>query len=310
MFMEGIAVATHRNLSLSHPIFKFLAPHFYNTIKINSAFMTEFICPGGKVDQDMNFGREGMIELIKRSVDTWRMDVEGTLPEDLKNRGLDDTNVLPGYNYREDGMLLYTAIQKYAKAYVDLYYINENLLINDYEIQDWVAELVRPRDDTNVAVPSGGCGLKGVPGDGHLTNNGQLVTILTSIVYICSVKHAASNFPQYDEYAFVPNYPVSLVGAPPTTKDELTEKDIVAALPSKEVTLDIMAIAKVLATQSNQPLGDFEIGYVYDPKALHVVDDFRESLKNVSEMIQKRNTQRIPVYDYLDPAHLPNSISI
>jgi arachidonate 5-lipoxygenase len=36
LLMEGVTVATHRNLSQSHPIFKLLAPHFLYLIAINS----------------------------------------------------------------------------------------------------------------------------------------------------------------------------------------------------------------------------------------------------------------------------------
>lgn len=33
-----------------------------------------------------------------------------------------DKDVLPGYHFRDDALLLYDAINKYVKNYVDLYY--------------------------------------------------------------------------------------------------------------------------------------------------------------------------------------------
>ncbi|CAG5122755.1 unnamed protein product, partial [Candidula unifasciata] len=56
----------------------------------------------------------------------------------------------------------------------------------------------------------------GVPGNGHITTNDQLTQILTSIIYSCSVAHAAANFPQYEEYGFPLKYPAMLRGKPPT----------------------------------------------------------------------------------------------
>jgi hypothetical protein len=60
--------------------------------------------------------------------------------------------------------------------------------------------------------------LQGVPGNGSFTSKDQLYLVLTSIIYTCSVAHASTNFPQYDEYAFPPNYPALLTGKPPTDK--------------------------------------------------------------------------------------------
>ena len=60
--------------------------------------------------------------------------------------------------------------------------------------------------------------LQGIPNKGKLQTVGDAVTICTNIIFICSVQHAAINFPQYDMYAFAPNMPVSLNGEPPKNK--------------------------------------------------------------------------------------------
>ena len=52
----------------------------------------------------------------------------------------------------------------------------------------------------------GGLGMKGVPGNGEITKVTELASIVTSVIYISSVGHAAANFPQYDQYSFVPNF--------------------------------------------------------------------------------------------------------
>ena len=44
--MEGISAITHRNMSLSHPIFKLLAPHFLYLHAINSNGLKKLINPG------------------------------------------------------------------------------------------------------------------------------------------------------------------------------------------------------------------------------------------------------------------------
>ncbi|KAK3737983.1 hypothetical protein RRG08_010029 [Elysia crispata] len=306
LLMEGVTVATHRNLSQSHPIFKLLAPHFLYLIAINTRGLELLISDGGWVDKTMNFGNKGLFALISRGFHTWRMDQEGTLPNDLKNRGLDDMNVLPCYHFRNDAILLYEAISKYVKAYVSLYYPNDELLQKDSEIQGWAAELVKERNGSE-----GGVGILGVPGNGKLETRQQLELIVTCIVYTCSISHASTNFPQYEEYAFPPNYPGLMRGRPPTDATaDVQERDILESLPDRPTTLDIMIVTKILSAKGTKSIGDFEVQYIFDPQAREVVDEFRKDLLKISKKIKERNLYRNPPYEYLDPEIIPNSISI
>lgn len=306
LLMEGVVVATHRQLSQSHPIFKLLAPHFLYLIAINSRGLELLVCENGWVDKTMNFGMKGMFELIKRGINAWKLDVHGTLPVDLKERGLDDLDVLPCYHFRNDALLHYEAMHKYVKSYVTLYYDTEDKLKEDFEIQAWVAELVKPRDNDK-----GGCGLLGVPGNGRFTSVDQLITTLTTIIYTCSVSHASTNFPQYEEYGFPPNYPGLLRGHPPKSRNTVvTEREILTYLPDRPTTLDIMIVTKILSQRGTKPIGDFEVQYIFDDRAREIVDEFRKDIAKISEKIKERNKHRNPPYSYLDPDIVPNSISI
>ncbi|XP_046544436.1 allene oxide synthase-lipoxygenase protein-like isoform X1 [Haliotis rubra] len=303
LLMEGVTVATHRNLSQSHPLFKLLAPHFLYLIAINTRGLEMLVCEGGWVDKTMNGGMAGMFELIKRGLEQWRLDVHGTLPEDLRRRGLDDLSVLPGYHFRDDALLLYKAINAYASKYVKLYYDSPEKITDDWELQNWGHELTKAREE-------GGVGLLGVPANGKFTTTDQLIMVLTTIIYTCSVSHASTNFPQYEEYAFPPNYPGLMRGVPPVDKSPMEESDIISALPDKPTTLDIMTVTKILSQRGTKNLGDFEVQYIFDPKARDIVDAFRQDLKEVSKTVKDRNETRNPPYIYLDPDIVPNSISI
>ncbi|KAK6172838.1 hypothetical protein SNE40_016418 [Patella caerulea] len=303
LLMEGVTVATHRNLSQSHPVFKFLAPHFLYLIAINTRGLEILVSEGGWVDKVMNTGIKGMFELIQRGIESWHLDVDGTLPEDLKRRGLDDPNVLPGYHFRDDAILLYHAIQKYTSKYVALYYDTPEKINGDWELQNWGKELALSREQ-------GGVGLLGIPNDGTFKTNDDISKVLTCIVYTCSVSHASTNFPQYEEYAFTPNYPGMMRGEPPRSKEAVDERRILASLPDKPTTLDIMVVTKILSGRGTKSLGDFEVQYVFDPKARDLVDEFRLELRQISKTIKERNESRNPPYIYLDPEIVPNSISI
>ena len=59
---------------------------------------------------------------------------------------------------------------------------------------------------------------QGVPGEGRFATTEQLSQAITSIIFASTVGHAAVNVSQYDEYAFLPNYPAILKGDPPRDK--------------------------------------------------------------------------------------------
>jgi len=303
--VEGIVIVTNRQLSLSHPVYKLLAPHFLYLIPLDDLAKGTLIGEDGVFDKILSCGYKGLLQLCDKNSKNWHLDTDGTLPEELKKRGVYDQDVLPNYHFRNDATLLWDAISTYVTDYVKLYYHDETLLKQDHELQNWAAELVREKNQFG-----GGLGMKGVPGDGEITHVTQLASIVTSVIYTASVAHAAANFPQYNQYAFVPNYPGKLHGAPPKTTDEVPDKAIMDCLPSKKETFDVWNVTKLLSEKSTDSLGFFEVQYVFDPAALKVLDRFRDQLKQIGETIEKRNKTRNVAYDALMPASVPNAISI
>ncbi|KAH9509996.1 hypothetical protein Btru_044801 [Bulinus truncatus] len=307
LLMESFSLATQRNLSHSHPVYKILEPHFLYIMAINSLAVTQLVNDGGWVDMTMNYGNKGMYALIVKAYKDWRLDVDGTLPEELKRRGVDNPDVLPGYHYRDDAMLLYNAINKYVHDYLKLYYSSPELVSDDHELQSWAQELVKERN-----FDKGGMGIKGIPGNGKLSTVEQIQQIVTSVIFICSVGHAATNFPQYDEYAFPPVYPATLLGKPPTDpKAIVTEQDILKCLPNKEMTLEIMTMTKILSTKGTKSLGDFEVEYIVDPKAVAVVERYTDWRLDVDGTLPEDLKRRglddpnvLPNYHYRDDAML------
>jgi len=309
--VEGFAIVTNRQLSLSHPLYKLMAPHFLYLIALDNFAKLTLVDPTGFVDRVMNYGYKGILELCDKQTKDWRLDIDGTLPAELKKRGVSDQDVLPNYHFRNDATLLWNAISEFVTEYVNYYYSDDNqpegaLLIQDHELQNWAAELVKEKN-----VFGGGLGLKGVPGDGKITHVTQLASIVTSVIYTASAGHAAANFPQYDQYAFAPNFSSKLHGTPPKATDALvTYQDIMDAIPSRETTFEIWVIFKLLSEKSTESLGFYEVQYIFDPAAMDILERFRQNLKKVEETIEKRNETRNVAYDTLLPNWVPNAISI
>ncbi|XP_072043488.1 allene oxide synthase-lipoxygenase protein-like [Amphiura filiformis] len=306
LLMGSICIATHRCLSPSHPIFRLMAPHFLYLIAINVKGVGKLFSIGGWVDTSMLIGHVGMLEIIRRVWSTWRLDVQGNLPKDLEDRGVADPEVLPNYHYRDDAILLWDAIKKYVSAVVVGHYDSQEKLEKDHELQDWA--------DTLTA--AAGCGiksafrLKGVPGDGKFDTCEQLIDTLTSLIFICSVQHAAVNFPQYDVYGFPPQFPAYLRGLPLSDKTPLTDADIICMLADKDKILPMMVMTKLLSKRGTNGLADFEVEYQFDPIGTKAIKAFREDLKEVGATIESRNAARSTPYTYLHPIEVPNAISI
>merc|ERR1719295_2512422 len=203
-----------QQLLLSHPVYKLLAPHFLYLIALDNLAKSTLINPGGVFDKGMSAGRDGMLQIAGVALEQWRLDTDGNLPADLKRRGLEDDKVLANYHFRDDAILFWRAISEYVHQYVALYYPDTQTLTQDRELQNWAAELVKKQ-----SLNGGGLGMKGVPGNGEIRSTSDLAAICTSVIYTASVSHAAANFPQYDTYAFIPNYPGQLLGNPPTSRD-------------------------------------------------------------------------------------------
>ncbi|CAH1793219.1 unnamed protein product [Owenia fusiformis] len=297
--MEFVAVVTNRQLSPSHPLFRLLAPHLFKVIAINNFALKTLINPGGIFDKTFSLGSDRVNGVVGRVWANWNLTREGTLPNDLKNRGVDDVNALPNYHYRDDALLVYGAIEKYVKAVVAGIYDSPEKIIEDYELHKWVYEL---------KTPPVGPGLKGLPETIATVND--ISSIVTPLIFQASVQHAAVNFNQYDEYSFPPNYPGFMDGQPPRDKSTLSEKDVVRDLATKEQTYDMMLLTTILSAMDTKPLGEFEVQYAYDPVTLRALESFRKDLAEIDRVILAKQGARGNVYPHLNPAKIPNAISI
>ncbi|CAM1304938.1 ALOX5 (predicted) [Pycnogonum litorale] len=307
LMMESFWVCTNRNLSPSHPLFKLLAPHFYFMLAINSLLLEKFMAMGGWMDRVTTCGMRGMCSLIARSFRDWRIDSDFIIPMEIESRGVLDPDVLPNYAYRDDILPTYVAIRNYVDRVVKNHYSSPDDLREDKELRAWRSELIKQRS-------AGGCNIKGLPGNDVnecFDNLDELIDVLTAVISHCSIFHSAVSFGQYDEYAFPPNYPLSMRGFIIRDKADRTEKDILDQLPNKETTFDVILAMRMLSAKGTNSLGDFEVNYLYDPRDVEAHQQFVAELQSIHEEIQKRNEKRVCSYPWLDPvAVVPNSVAI
>ncbi|KAL4394381.1 hypothetical protein AHAS_Ahas02G0146300 [Arachis hypogaea] len=112
--MEPFIIAAHRQMSVTHPIFKLLKPHMKYTLQINALAREALINGGGIIESDFSTGRYSTEIISAAYKDWWRFDMEA-LPADLIRRGLAEPDraqphgiklTIEDYPYANDGLLI------------------------------------------------------------------------------------------------------------------------------------------------------------------------------------------------------------
>ena len=218
-------MATMRNLPDAHPLYKLLQPHFRHTIGINSRAREVLINDGGIIDQTFSIGGKGKEMLMQRASKVY--DVQGAnIKENVTKRGVNDPTLLPNYHFRDDGILIWNAIESYVTEIIGIFYKSDDDVKKDTEVQSWA-------NDVHFHAFPGYYGAS----DGHgfpekMESREDLIRYCTLIMYTGSAQHAAINFGQFDIYGYAPNSPFTLRKPPPAKKGVSTFATILESLPT------------------------------------------------------------------------------
>lgn len=300
LVMEPFAVATARRLSRRHPVNALLRPHFKDTMAINWGARTSMLAPGGPIDNTMSAGAAGCIELLKSAYAKWRFD-EAVLETDLKARGVDDPDLLPGYHYRDDTLRVKGAIDEFVGGILERYYPTDIEVQADPELQGWARELVSPE----------GAEVRGLPGNGAIETRALLREILSEVIFTCTAEHASVNNGQYDMFGFPPNVPGAMYAPPPTTKQELDEETFVKMLPDRRPSAHQFGMVHLLSMPTDDPLGRYDRTFFLGDAQIHeLAARFRLRLREISQQIQERNKGLEVPYTYVDPQQVAQSIAV
>ncbi|XP_057953538.1 linoleate 13S-lipoxygenase 2-1, chloroplastic [Malania oleifera] len=334
---EPYIIATNRQLSAMHPIYRLLHPYFRYTMEINALAREALINAGGIIEGAFSPGKYSM-ELSSAIYDLqWQFDKQA-LPADLINRGLavEDPSAPHGLKltiednpFANDGLLLWEAIKQWVTDYVNQYYPDPSLVESDPELQSWWTE-IRTK---------GHADKKDEPWWPVLKTPKDLIDILTIIIWVTSGHHAAVNFGQYHYAGYFPNRPTIARTNMPTEDptDEgrkfFLDKPEIALLmcfPSQIQATKVMAVLDVLSNHSpdEEYIGEKpEPSWAEDPIVNAAFERFTGRLKEFEGIIDDRNADcnlknrngaGVVPYELLKPfskpgvtgSGVPNSISI
>lgn len=304
LVLEEFAMATPRQLSVQHPLYLLLTPHYQGTLFINDSAEKSLIAPGGPVDQLLGGEIGASIQLCIQAVSSYRIN-QAFLPRALAQRGVDDPAKLPDYPYRDDALLLWKDIHTWVGDYLALYYSGDADVQADYELQAWIKELGS----------SDGGKLQDIgEANGGIQTRAYLVDLATFVVFTASVQHASVNFPQRTIMSYTPALPLaSYAPAPASVVPDLPPSELLVYLPPLQMATLQQAILFGLGNVYFTRLGDYDAylraPWFGDPRVSPLLQSFQTRLRATEREIGRRNLSRIP-YDTLLPSAIPQSINI
>ncbi|MEH1875148.1 lipoxygenase family protein [Nostoc sp.] len=298
LFVGVFAIATARQLPLTHPLRILLRPHFDSTLAINDAAQRILIAPGGGVDRLLSPSIDNSRVLAVLGLQSYGFN-SAILPKQFQQRGVDDPNLLPVYPYRDDALLVWDVIHQWVCDYLNLYYPSDENIQKDIALQRWAAE---------ISAYDGGR-IPDFGEDGGIKTLNYLIDATTLIIFTASAQHAAVNFPQKDLMGYAAAIPMAGYLPASTLKREVTEQDYLNLLPPLDQAQRQYNLLSLLGSVYYNKLGEYQQGYFTDEKVKPLLEAFQSHLQQVEDTIKQRNLHR-PPYEYLLPSKIPQSINI
>ncbi|NEP82787.1 MAG: lipoxygenase, partial [Okeania sp. SIO3B3] len=223
LVVEPFIVPTYNNLPENHPLRNLLIPHFEGTVLINYGAHAILVAPRGVVDSLLASTVGADQSIAGKGTQSYLFNFNAIdFPETLVNRGVNNSETLPVYPYRDDGKLIWNAIHTWVNDYFSIYYTDDAAIVADKDLQNWGATLA--------SLDGGRVQNFGEDSQGQIKTRDYLVKAVSTIIFTGSAQHAAVNFAQKTYMMYVPGFPLARYLMPPTSIED--RESFIQGLPS------------------------------------------------------------------------------
>ncbi|KAL2942038.1 putative linoleate 9S-lipoxygenase 5 [Bienertia sinuspersici] len=288
--------ATNRQLSVLHPIYKLLHPHFRYTMDINAVARQVLLNADGLLEKTV-FPHQYSMELSSSVYKNWVF-TDQAVPRELIKRGMAVKDcqspngyklLIEDYPYAVDALEIWSAIETWVKDYCAFYYKSDYMVANDIELQAWWKEI---REE-------GHGDKKDEKWWPKMHNFDELTQTCTTIIWIASALHAAVNFGQYPYAGYHPNRPTisrRFMPEPNTPEYEELKKNpdnvFLKTISSKLQSLLGISLIELLSRHSSDEvyLGQRDTQeWAADKGPLEAFEKFGKKLEEIEDKILERN---------------------
>lgn len=298
LLTEPVLLSTVRNLAPAHPVAALLRRHFEGTISINRTAVDVLIQPGEPVELLIGSSLGSVYELLARERRAYSYS-GNYLPERLRRQGVNDANTLGHFPYRDDGLLVWEAISRWAAEFVGCYYTSDTEVREDVELQAWAAEISSPAWGQVAAFGAN---------PGMVTDRQDLTEILTMVMWTAGPQHAAVNFTQGDYMSFLPANPLAGFAPEPVGTGH-SRRDWLDCYPPIDLAIQQFNTMTLLSSVDYTRLGDYGKDF-RSTAAEKAAVRFHDDLAAIDRLIAEENAHRAFSYPYLRPSRIPSSTNI